>query len=76
MLIECIVKEREIGNKVAWALVIFIFYFLGALAYYLFRRGQREERRVRKELGGDLDLESLPEPDMRANPGYAPWKEQ
>ncbi len=76
MLVECIVKERNIGNKAIWALVIFFFYFLGALAYYLLRRGQREERRVREELGGDLDLGSLPEPDMSANPGYAPWKEQ
>ncbi len=76
MLVECIVKERNIGKMLVWALIIFVFYFIGALAYYFIRRDQRDARQVREKLEGDLDLESLPEPDMRVNPDYAPWKEQ
>jgi heme/copper-type cytochrome/quinol oxidase subunit 4 len=46
-LVSCIKNESSTGNtKVVWVIIIAVFQFFGALAYFLIRRPQRI-----KELG-------------------------
>ena len=48
ILIECATKERDMGDRIVWVLIILFLNALGALLYYFFRRDQREV--------GELDL--------------------
>lgn len=45
MFVECLVKEPDDTNdKLLWGLVIFFGNLLGALLYFVVRRGERIER--------------------------------
>jgi hypothetical protein len=41
MLIDCVTKEADTGNKVVWVIIILFSHIVGALAYYFFVRRPR-----------------------------------
>jgi len=41
MLVECIMKEPEGNERIAWAVVITITHLVGAVVYFLVRRPKR-----------------------------------
>jgi hypothetical protein len=41
MLIDCVTKESDTGNKLVWALIILFSHIIGALAYYFIVRRPR-----------------------------------
>jgi cytochrome c oxidase assembly factor CtaG len=44
MLVDCPMKESSDGSdKLVWIIIIIFTHFIGAVAYFLFRRPQRFE---------------------------------
>mgnify|MGYP002737961838 CR=1 FL=1 len=46
MIVDCISRETETGNKIAWLLVILFANILGAPLYFLARKLPRDGRRA------------------------------
>jgi hypothetical protein len=40
MLVDALTNERETDQKILWFLVIFCLHFIGAIIYYVVRKGR------------------------------------